>query len=130
MRTHDLISETGSGVSLPFSTYSDMAHTRKIIARDRFNANQVATRGQAIDLLWRVRASLDSRNNLSYNSFGCTQPPTTLPENASLSVNGKIRNYILSVPANPQRKPVPLIIAFHGRTNSNATIRNYMGLEG
>jgi poly(3-hydroxybutyrate) depolymerase len=47
-----------------------------------------------------------------------------------ITINRKSRSYLLSsVPTNATT-PLPLIIAFHGRTNNNTMVRNYMGLEG
>ena len=48
----------------------------------------------------------------------------------SVTVNGLERSFILHVPAtyDPNR-PHELIFAFHGRTNSNAQVQQYFGLE-
>jgi polyhydroxybutyrate depolymerase len=45
-------------------------------------------------------------------------------------VNGVLRQFILDVPREySQREPTPLIVAFHGRTNSNSQVRGYLELD-
>ncbi len=60
---------------------------------------------------------------------GCNQtPPDVSP--ASVLVNGLERPFITYLPATyDPKKSYPLIVAFHGRTNSNAQVREYFGLE-
>lgn len=65
----------------------------------------------------------------SSRSAGCDQPPPASSV-TSLSVAGRNRTLIAAVPegytaTTPQR----LVIAFHGRTSSNAEVRRYFGLE-
>jgi poly(3-hydroxybutyrate) depolymerase len=44
-------------------------------------------------------------------------------------MNGNIREYLLYVPAGTSNNsPKKLIVAFHGRTNSNEMVRDYMKL--
>lgn len=58
--------------------------------------------------------------------------PLTLPEPpGTLSVAGTERSLLTHLPAAAgQGEPLPLIIVFHGRTNSNSQVRRYMRLEG
>ena len=62
-------------------------------------------------------------------SSGCNKTPPGAPL-ASISVGGLERTFITYIPANydPQ-KSYPLIVAFHGRTNSNVQVREYFRLE-
>ena len=62
-------------------------------------------------------------------SLGCNlTPPSSVP--TSLRVDGLQRNFISVVGNNyNQNTPTKLILAFHGRTNSNAELRNYIKLE-
>lgn len=62
-------------------------------------------------------------------SPGCGHPaPARAP--TSFVVGGIERQAIVVVPSGyrPDR-PVPLVMAFHGRTNDNARLRRYLGLE-
>src|SRR5687767_10699425 len=62
-------------------------------------------------------------------SPGCDLPPPARPPEV-FQVAGVARQAIVSVPAvrRPGR-PHPLVLAFHGRTNDNADVRRYFGLE-
>jgi polyhydroxybutyrate depolymerase len=59
---------------------------------------------------------------------GCGQPPAVAP--SSVEARGRTRALITVVPASYRpTEPHALVIAFHGRTNSNAQARRYYGLE-
>jgi polyhydroxybutyrate depolymerase len=60
---------------------------------------------------------------------GCNKTPPGTPL-TSISVGGLERTFISYIPATyDPKKSYPLIVAFHGRTNSNAQVREYFGLE-
>lgn len=85
------------------------------------------TRERAADLIVRVVRHEDDRvvPNLSP---GCGKAPADAP--ASVTVNGMERAFILSTPRRyVSRDPSPLIVAFHGRTNSNEKVASYYGLD-
>lgn len=75
------------------------------------------------------RASLLEPDTLAVRpSNGCSAPAR--PALASLTVGGRERSIITHVPGSyDSNRPISLLIAFHGRTNSNAQVRNYMDLE-
>jgi polyhydroxybutyrate depolymerase len=58
---------------------------------------------------------------------GCHAPRSGVPE--VLVVAGRERRIITHVPAGYDGSPVSLVIAFHGRTNSNSQARGYMDLD-
>src|SRR4051812_30441928 len=62
-------------------------------------------------------------------SPGCSHPaPTRVP--AAFLVSRVERQAIVVVPAGYHPDlPVPLVMAFHGRTNDNAQLRRYLDLE-
>lgn len=59
----------------------------------------------------------------------CGDPPPDAPPDA-VEVDGTARGVIVAVPPeyDPARRHA-LVVAFHGRTNSNADVRRYYGLE-
>ena len=60
---------------------------------------------------------------------GCGQPPPPVPP-AAVEVDGAARALIIVIPADYRPDhPHALVIAFHGRTSSNATVRRYYDLE-
>ena len=62
-------------------------------------------------------------------SFGCGQAAPVQPP-ATFAVDGVQRQAIVVVPtAYRSGEPVPLVFAFHGRTNDNARLRRYLELE-
>jgi polyhydroxybutyrate depolymerase len=98
-----------------------------VLPRDAYIPWKELSRIRAADLIARLIRHEDERviPNLS---AGCgkvsVQPPTTL------AINGAERSYLLTTPSNYQsHDPYPLLIAFHGRTNSNAQVRSYYGFD-
>ncbi|HET8729293.1 MAG TPA: alpha/beta hydrolase-fold protein [Alphaproteobacteria bacterium] len=61
-------------------------------------------------------------------SSGCGRPPSEPP--TAVAVDGWDRRVIVAVPEDyASDRPYPLVVAFHGRTNDNARVRRYYGLE-
>lgn len=61
-------------------------------------------------------------------SPGCGK--TQRSPSLTLSVGGKDRTYLLSTAHDANfNTPSPLIVAFHGRTNGNAQVKSYFGLD-
>ena len=62
-------------------------------------------------------------------SPGCDRPPpASVPDHVVLE--GRERNLIADLPPGyDSRHPHRLVVAFHGRTNDNAQVRAYYGLE-
>ena len=85
------------------------------------------TRERAADLIWR-EVQHDSERVIANLSPGCGRSaaqPTT-----SVMVNGVERSFLVTVPQNyVSHDASPLIVAFHGRTNSNEQVRSYFGLD-
>lgn len=85
------------------------------------------SRERAADLVVRFVRS-DEDRVLANLSPGCGKTDRTA--STTLMINGLERSYLLTVPrtSNPST-PSPLIVAFHGRTNSNVQVRQYFGLD-
>lgn len=60
-------------------------------------------------------------------SSGCARPRSSALE--VVSVAGQTRQLIVDLPPTATGEPLPLILAFHGRTNSNAQVRRYYDLR-
>lgn len=85
------------------------------------------TRVRAADLLWRVLTYDEEGEQFNY-SPGCGHKAVQKP--SSVMVDGERRSFLLTVPTRyVEHDPVPLVIAFHGRTNSNEEVRSYYRLD-
>ena len=91
------------------------------------------TRGEMAYLVHQLmlnkEGSREFTNQRDVASAGCgKEPPNDVP--TSSVVNGLTRHYI-TVIGNKYDKntPMQIIFAFHGRTNSNAQVREYYGIE-
>ncbi|NOS67447.1 MAG: hypothetical protein HOO67_03740 [Candidatus Peribacteraceae bacterium] len=85
------------------------------------------SRERAADVIARFVRHEEDRIDTS-RSAGCGKPlPAPL---STVSVAGVNRTFYLTVPRDYlSHEPSPLIIAFHGRTNSNEELRSYIGLD-
>ncbi len=85
-------------------------------------------RERAADLIARL-VRFDEDRKIPRLSEGCGKAQPVPPPGA-VEVNGLSRQFLLTVPSGyVTHDPAPLIVAFHGRTNSNEMIRSYMRLD-
>ncbi|OGJ66937.1 hypothetical protein A3B61_01355 [Candidatus Peribacteria bacterium RIFCSPLOWO2_01_FULL_53_10] len=85
------------------------------------------SRERAADLIARFVRHTEDRI-IANHSPGCGK--TERNAATTLTVGGVERSYLLTKPARYESTtPAPLIIAFHGRTNSNEQVRKYFGLD-
>ena len=105
-----------------------IADEKHIIAIDSYTLATPITRGRATELIMRIRTYKQSQTILSYGSAGCKAGHDLQAKN-TLTIAGKSREYLLTLPTNyTGKKEYKLIVANHGRTNSNEEVKNYMGL--
>lgn len=114
-----------------YLAYERVALERGFVASDSYAPNTPVTRDGLAQLLYRVVLSQQvtppSRAGATPVE-GCGVAPGVAP--SSLVVAGLERRMIVAVPNgyDPQRL-YPLVVAFHGRTNSNVQVRSYFELE-
>ncbi len=110
-----------------YESYTREFDKTDILARHSYVPWEPLNRERAADLLLRFLEHDEDRvvPNLSE---GCGKVSRDV--RTTLTVNGIERSFLLTEPndASP-RDPLPLIVAFHGRTNSNEQIRRYFGLD-
>lgn len=83
------------------------------------------TRERAADLIARfVRVQND--RVIPHHSAGCGKAPAEASR--TVTVEGVERSYLLTKPRS-SGDAAPLIVAFHGRTNSNEQVQKYYGLD-
>jgi pimeloyl-ACP methyl ester carboxylesterase len=89
------------------------------------------SRGKAAELILSIRTYAEKASPLVNLSRGCLSPKSLPTGTYTRSIAGKTRSYILSVPGSyNSTHPARLILAIHGRTNSNTMVQGYMGIEG
>ncbi len=122
---HEVTESQGSEWYLP---YVEELERLEILSKHSYVPWTPLNRERAADLLWRMLRYEDERF-IARLSPGCTKAPPVLPP-VTLSVGGRDRDFLLTIPKNYKaHDPAPLIVAFHGRTNSNAQVRSYMRLD-
>lgn len=110
-----------------YKPYTEAIAAEDILPEHSYLPWQPLTRERAADLLWRVLKH-DEERFLPRLSAGCGRAKPAPP--TSVSVNGQERTFLLNIPATyVSHDPMPLVVAFHGRTNSNEQVRKYMRLD-
>lgn len=113
-----------------YERYRDFAHDNKIIPEHAYTTDTYASRGEAANIVYRMQ-QFDKWEELDYLSDGCGVSDIFQSGKYTLDINGLEREYLLYVPSWTNSKvPKPLIITFHGRTNDNEMVRDYMKLGG
>jgi polyhydroxybutyrate depolymerase len=108
--------------------YAEKLEALQVLPQHSYVAWQPINRERAADLLWRMLKHEEDRF-VPRMSPGCGKAPVTMAP-SSVSVGGLQRDFLLTIPSGyVSHDPAPLIIAFHGRTNSNAQVRSYMRLD-
>lgn len=98
-----------------------------VLARHSYIPWEPLNRERAADLLLRF-LEFDEDRVVPNLSKGCGK--VDRKARTTIAVDGVERSYLLDEPADyVSHDPWPLIVAFHGRTNSNEEIRQYFGLN-
>jgi polyhydroxybutyrate depolymerase len=110
-----------------YAPYIQELNDKGILPDHSYIPGDELTRERAADLIARMLRYEEERITLRRSS-GCGKPFSQIL--GPLIVNGVERSYLLTVPDNYNAsEPSPLIVAFHGRTNSNDEVRSYFGLD-
>lgn len=108
--------------------YAEKLESLGILPQHSYIAWQPLNRERAADLLWRMLRH-DEERFVPRLSPGCGKSPVSEPP-SSVVAGGIKRDFLLTVPSGyTPNNPAPLIVAFHGRTNSNEQVRQYMGMD-
>ena len=112
-----------------YTGYREFAETNSILDSASYSLVTPMSRGKASELILRIREYSQKKTPLQNLSRGCNKPGNLSWTNI-IPIASKDRSYILSIPPGyTSSKSVWLIVAIHGRTNSNTTVRGYMWLE-
>jgi len=115
-----------------YEVYRDLANVNDILAIHSYTVDTKLSRGKAAELIESIGKYAKSKVALGYKSPGCTALfSTPLGTKNTLLINGASRSYNLSIPTGYSKdKQYNLVVALHGRTNSNDRVQSYMGLQG
>jgi polyhydroxybutyrate depolymerase len=110
-----------------YEVYTDEFDEKEILARHSYIPWEPLNRERAADLLLRF-LQFDEDRVIPNLSKGCGKAARDV--RTTIAVNGVERSFLLTEPDTASRRdPKPLIVAFHGRTNSNEQVRRYFGLD-
>ncbi len=122
---HDVTETPGPEWYLP---YARELETLQILPQHSYVPWEPLNRERAADLLWRMLRH-DNDRFIAHLSPGCNKVPPLLPP-TTVFVGDRDREFLLTIPNGYKiHDPAPLVVAFHGRTNSNVQVRSYMGLD-
>lgn len=111
-----------------YKKYQAFADQHDIIPKHAYTIDTYASRGEAANIIYRMQQYAQGKK-LDFLSSACGSSPNMKSWEYSVNVNGSTRKYLLYVPSNvSSNTPKDLIVAFHGRTNSNEMVRDYMKL--
>lgn len=111
-----------------YEKYQAFAHINNIIPIHSYTTDTLISRWQAAQVINNMR-KYAADENLDYKSIWCEISPNLTSGSYNLDINGSSRDYLLYVPSSmKQWKEMNLAVAFHGRTNSNDMVRDYMQL--
>ncbi len=110
-----------------YEPYTDEFDSTEVLPRHTYIPWENLTRERAADIIVRLLEHKESRT-IPRLSPGCGR--STGDVSTTLTVQGINREFLLTIPQNyVSHDPSPLLIAFHGRTNSNAQVRSYMRFD-
>lgn len=122
---HDVPESSGEGWYKP---YTQELETLDIMPRHSYVPWAPLTRERAADLLWRI-LRFENDRVIPRLSPGCNKAVPNVPP-VTVEVDGVRRDFLVTIPSRYlSHDPAPLVVAFHGRTNSNEQIRSYMRLD-
>jgi polyhydroxybutyrate depolymerase len=117
-----------------YESYIEFIHNNNIFSKYASYPDEFMTRAHMSYMIHQLILDLEGDKKLdskrSNPSLGCLRksPPSTPPSVSQ--INNTERSYITSIGNKyNHNKPTKLIFAFHGRTNSNAQVRDYYDIE-
>lgn len=110
-----------------YEPYASELDRNDVLRRSSYLPWAPLTRERAADLVLRVMEFQHDRTDARL-SPGCGKTEREAP--TTIAVGGMERSFILDLPSGMSRRdPLPLIVAFHGKTNDNEMVRSYFGLK-
>ena len=132
LETFDAKTVSANSSDAWYQKYVDFVHDNSIFSKYALYPDENITRGEMSYLIHKLM--LEKEGSLVLNGVRDAASPwcgKTQPEKRTSSlVDGQVRNYITEIGNKyTQTKPIKLIVAFHGRTNSNEEVRSYYDIN-
>lgn len=123
------LAEPQSNIEPWYLPYEKISDQQEIIEAPAYTIDTLLTRGQAALLMnHTLEVKKDTASDAMNLSAGCGGAIVPMPK--SLVIGGQERNFLLETPERyDPEQAYPLIVAFHGRTNSNEQVRQYMRFQ-
>lgn len=113
-----------------YEAYQKFADTNNILETHDYLLGTKIGRGKSAEIIQRIKAFKANQVALDFRSTGCKIGGSLNAKN-TMVIDGVSREYNLYVPSNYSKdKQYGLVVALHGRTNSNDMVQGYMGLQG
>ena len=126
LRAYDKDVPEGTGERW-YEPYALELHRSGILPQHAYLPGDLLNRERAADLIARFVQHDEERKILNL-SPGCGK--ARLDSDQQVEVAGLSRSFLLTIPTGyVEHDPSPLIVAFHGRTNSAEQVRQYFGLD-
>lgn len=116
-----------------YQPYVDFVHNNGFFSRYSYFPDRSSQRDEMAFLVHQMLRLFSGVEEISLerdaSSEGCSlDAPSEVP--TSFRVDGVERSAIVVIPENYNKdEPLPLLFAFHGRTNSNTQVRSYYRIE-
>ncbi len=125
--------EEGEEGAAWYQPYADFVHVNGVFSKFAYFPEQQAQRDEMAFLVHQlmrlysgVQPFVSQRRVLS---DGCGEEAPSIPPSI-FNVGGMERSAIVSVPPNYDKNtPLPILFAFHGRTNPNTLVKTYYGFQ-
>jgi polyhydroxybutyrate depolymerase len=111
-----------------YQVYTQYLHDEGVLSQYSYIPWHIVNRERSADILHRFR-ELQNNKRIPRYSVGCGEDaPAAVP--SSVTISGTARAITVRVPARYRTTtPVPVVFAFHGRTNSAQTVRSYYNFD-
>ncbi|MBT4917373.1 hypothetical protein HN709_00115 [Candidatus Peregrinibacteria bacterium] len=116
-----------------FIPYREFVHNNNLFSKYSYLPGNLANRGEVAFLVDKMMEIQRKESYVSAErdsaSLGCGKSsPGIVP--STFMVDGTERDAIVVIPSDYDKdKAIPLVFAFHGRTNSNDDVKKYYGIE-
>lgn len=117
-----------------YQPYVEFSHRNNIFSKYSYFASRSANREEVAFLVYKMlryyNGTEEPQEVRVVNSPGCGVPKPDIAID-EFTVDGQQRSTITVVPDYyKNNEPIPLVVAFHGRTSPNWEVRGYYDLEG